>query len=207
MEKLFILLVSIMSLTLVGCSGQKTSQEAGNTGVELTDADEFLEDEAGDVVAEQAQPVDSFSNDEVASSEPIAPVSPSVQTSSELNTYTVQKNETLMLIAFKIYGDYSKWKELAQLNSGVNIYKLKEGQTIQYYAPVNEFVWSPVGNPYLIKSGDTLGTISNDTYGTNKYWKDIWSNNKPLIKDPNKIFVGFTIYTPVLENREVASQL
>lgn len=200
MERLFILLITVFSLTLVGCSGKKTAGEEGNTGVELTDADEFLEEESGDIVAAQT--------DEFASEGGIVENSaPSVQTSGEISTYKVQKNETLMLIAFKLYGDYAKWKELAQLNSGLDIYKLREGDTVQYYAPMNEFVWSPEGNPYLIKNGDTLGTISNDTYGTNKYWKDIWNNNKPLIKDPNKIFAGFTIYTPMIENRDVASQL
>jgi nucleoid-associated protein YgaU len=36
------------------------------------------------------------------------------------STYTVQANETLMLIAFKLYGDYSKWKEIASLNQVIN---------------------------------------------------------------------------------------
>ena len=67
------------------------------------------------------------------------------------------------------------------------------------------YLISSDGNPYLIKSGDTLGKISNTTYGTIKYWKNIWNNNKPLIKDPNKIFAGFTIYTPLIEGRDVAN--
>ena len=31
-------------------------------------------------------------------------------------------------------------------------------------------------------------------------------NNKPLIKNPNKIYAGFTIYTPIIEGREVATE-
>lgn len=30
--------------------------------------------------------------------------------------YLVQSNETLMMIAFKLYGDYGRWKEIASLN-------------------------------------------------------------------------------------------
>ena len=56
----------------------------------------------------------------------------------------------------------------------------------------------------VIKRGDTLGTISSDTYGTMKFWRNIWDNNRPLIKDPNVIFAGFTIYTPILQARDVA---
>jgi nucleoid-associated protein YgaU len=67
------------------------------------------------------------------------------------------------------------------------------------------FSWAPEGNKYLIKVGDSLGIISDTTYGTSKYWKNIWTNNKPLIKDPNRIYAGFTIFTPIIEGREVAN--
>jgi nucleoid-associated protein YgaU len=123
-------------------------------------------------------------------------------------TYTVQKNETLMLIAFKLYGDYERWKEIANYNQGTlnGSTSLKEGMTLKYNAPAEEFVWNPSGLPYLIRTGDTLGKISGNVYNDQKKWKLIWNNNKPLIKDPNKIFAGFTIY--YLENgREVAAEL
>jgi nucleoid-associated protein YgaU len=119
----------------------------------------------------------------------------SVSMGEGMGEYKVEKNETLMMIAFKIYGDYSKWKMLADQNQGI----LKNGvvmagSKISYQMPSQTFNWSPEGNPYLIKSGDTLGTISSDVYGTTKKWKLLWDNNKPLIKDPNRIFAGFTIY-------------
>ena len=123
-------------------------------------------------------------------------------------TYTVQKNETLMLIAFKLYGNYERWKEIANYNQGVlnGSTNLKEGMVLKYNAPAEEFVWNPAGLPYLIRTGDTLGKISGSVYNDQKKWKLIWNNNKPLIKDPNKIFSGFTIY--YLENgREVAAEL
>ena len=36
--------------------------------------------------------------------------------------------------------------------------------------------------------------ISKKKYGTPVRWKSIWDNNKPMIKDPNLIFAGFTLY-------------
>lgn len=123
-------------------------------------------------------------------------------------TYTVQRGETLMIVAFKIYGDYSKWRDLARMNSGKlgSRYTVSTGTVLSYTPPAQPFQWSPSGNPYLIKTGDTLGTISTDTYGTTKHWRAIWKNNTPLIKDPNKIFAGFTIYTPILDSRGVANE-
>jgi nucleoid-associated protein YgaU len=121
--------------------------------------------------------------------------------------YTVQKNETLMMVAFKLYGDYGRWKEIANQNTEVlkGGAKLREGMKLSYQAPADEFAWNPEGNPYLIRTGDTLGGISKQVYATEKKWKLLWDNNRPLIKNPNKIYAGFTLY--YLENgREVANQ-
>jgi hypothetical protein len=52
---------------------------------------------------------------------------------------------------------------------------------------------TPAGERYLIKQGDTLGSISGSVYGTPRKWKKIWETNKDLIKDPNRIFSGFYI--------------
>jgi hypothetical protein len=52
--------------------------------------------------------------------------------------------------------------------------------------------------------GDTLGKISKRVYGTVERWKEIWKNNEKLIKDPNKIYAGFTLYY-VPDSRSLAS--
>lgn len=123
---------------------------------------------------------------------------PPMRTSGSTGNYKVKKSETLMLIAFKLYGDYSRWRELKHLNrhkiKGHTVYA---GSTIQYYTEGAGFSWNPKGEPYLIKRRDTLGKISNKVYGSFKHWKTLWKNNRPLIKNPNKIFAGFTIYYPV----------
>jgi len=115
------------------------------------------------------------------------------QDAGAIKNYTVKKGETLMQIAFSIYGDVSKWKEIKNLNNG-NTNHLKPGSTIKYRVPAKAFVWNPTGTPHLIKTGETLGTISNSVYATPKKWKSIWENNKPLIKNPNVIYAGFTLY-------------
>ncbi len=121
---------------------------------------------------------------------------PGYSEAGQIKSYRVQRGETLMQIAFKLYGDISKWKEIKNLNSGKlsNNSSLKTNTELKYRAPSTPFVWNPAGTAYLIKTADTLGTISTTVYGTKKKWKSLWENNKPLIKNPNVIYAGFTLY-------------
>lgn len=199
---------------LVSCSGHKSAQNVDDQTpqIELSDTDELVEEP---VEGSEELSSDQTTLSEVTNTEPLVQESnlenPQPVLSNEagtVKTYTVQKNETLMMISFKLYGDYARWRELANQNSdtlkGGSL--VREGMNINYVAPAEEFVWNPQGNPYLIKTGDTLGRISKEVYATSKKWKLIWDNNKPLIKDPNKIYAGFTIFYP--ENgREVAAEL
>lgn len=218
-----LLLNVFLLLGLVACSGSKSTNETteADVGVELAQTEEFSDVlEGGDMVANEEfenilseDTADSvIAGDQAATNEDYGTASPVDTAPMGMNlgaesTWTVSENETLMIIAFKIYGDYDRWRDIANLNrdklSGG--YSLAQGMTLKYNTPAEPFIWNPEGNPYLIKLGDTLGTISTTTYGTKKHWKDIWDNNRPLIKDPNKIFAGFTLYTPNLD-REVANQ-
>lgn len=48
----------------------------------------------------------------------------------------------------------------------------------------------------VVKKGDTLSAISLTVYGdANKYQK-IFEANKPMLKDPNKIYPGQTLRIP-----------
>lgn len=202
--------IFLFSLTLffVSCSGSKPVEESMEAGIELADAVEFTE-EAEDIVAENvepAAPVDGMIDPMAVNPMEMDAGAAPVEIAGGISTYTVQENETLMMIAFKIYGDYGKWKEIAELNqatlNGSN--RTVAGMELQYNAPAEPFVFAPAGNPYLIVKNDTLGIVSQKTYGEPVHWRAIWENNRPLIKDPNIIFAGFTIYTPILEGRDVA---
>ena len=119
-------------------------------------------------------------------------------------TYQVQKGDTLMMVAFKIYGDYRKWKELRDWNQDKIHAKLTHGMVLKYQIPGEKFGWMPSGLPYLVKTGDTLQVISMDKYGTTRKWKSIYENNRPLIRDSNLIFAGFTLYYQ--PSRDLASE-
>lgn len=213
-----ILLSMFLSLGLVACSGSKSADETSeaDVGVELAQTEEFSDElEGGDILAEEdfEDALSEDTADSVIAGDQNMEMSSAgsgemiiTETGGEA-TWTVSENETLMIIAFKIYGDYDRWRDIARLNRSAlgGGHRVTNGMSLKYNSPVQPFVWNPEGNPYLIKIGDTLGTISSTTYGTKKFWKNIWQNNRPLIKDPNKIFAGFTLYTPVID-RDVANQ-
>ena len=133
---------------------------------------------------------------EIKDEVPPAMSSTTNENAGKVMTYIVKKGETLMQSAFKIYGDLSKWKHLKQMNQA----KFSKNSAIltnmelKYTAPEKVFVWNPEGTPYMIKTGETLGIISKSVYKTPKKWKQIWENNRPLIKNPNVIYTGFTLY-------------
>lgn len=107
-------------------------------------------------------------------------------------TYAVERGDTLMLIAFKVYGDVFQWRKIladntdrisdpSHLAAGTQL-RVDNEAADDYY---NGF------ERYLIKHGDTLGLISNDIYGTKRKWKKLWRMNDRMIKDPNRIYAGF----------------
>ena len=224
----------LLCFSLASCSGSKSAQKVSEETpqIELSDADEFIENPTEEPAQDQlvledtpvaeAAPAEAVVAEDTMVEEPAAAAvveesspeiamtdsaAPAPYESGAMKEYAVQKNETLMLIAFKIYGDYEKWKELAGYNRDTlnGSTAIKEGMKLKYMAPSEEFVWNPQGLPYLIRTGDTLSGISHNVYATLNKWKLIWENNRPLIKDPNKIYAGFTIYY-LEDGREVAGQ-
>lgn len=218
-----ILIFSLLAMSLVACTGKSKRQDSEDSSqsVSSTSNEENIisPEETAENKTSDALLIDERSNDPAVGSAAATTgaAAPVITENSAYNdmptgqietkTYKVSKSETLMLIAFKLYGDYGKWKELRELNKD----KLKKGMTVRagmelkYNTNGEEFVWDQKGNPHLIRHGETLGIISKEVYGRIKRWKDIWENNKPMIKDPNKIFAGFTLYY-IPDSKNVALQ-
>jgi len=209
--KLFLTILLMLFFALASCSNlnKKNShsknlqkKEVKESYSELGDDDDFLdsddldnqedidEDIAGNVLSED---MDGFGGtNRVVASYTSGP--------GDTASYNIQKNDTLMIISFKVYGDYSRWQEIQEMNPEINAGGLVIGNSITLKKPDQEFVWTPKGTPYIVQKGDTLGSISNDKHGTTKRWREIYENNRPLIKDPNLIFTGFTLYYNSGEN-------
>ena len=112
----------------------------------------------------------------------------------EFGTYKIKKGDSLLLISFRVYRDYQKWWVFKHFNPGLDENILIPGSTLKYPLSKERVNWRPKGNPYLILNGDTLTGISLKKYRDALKWTKIWDNNKILIKDPDNIFAGFTIF-------------
>lgn len=57
----------------------------------------------------------------------------------------------------------------------------------------------PEATMYTVKGGDTLGKIAKAHYGDAMKYPEIFEANKPLLKDPDKIYPGQVLRIPALD--------
>jgi LysM repeat protein len=197
MKNLVFTFLMILSLGMTSCSLFKKNPKGGSSSAEMNGeemvSDEFEELAGEEIVLDNSMDEEISADIQMESSPQQMAAAPSM--TSDMGTYTVQSNDTLMMIAFKLYGDYGYWKQLKSWN-GLRGTSLTAGQSLKYKMPERAFSWNPSGTPYLIKRGDSLSLISKSVYGTWRHWGKIYQNNQPMIKRPNLIFAGFTLYYP-----------
>jgi len=58
---------------------------------------------------------------------------------------------------------------------------------------------APAANFYTVKRGDTLSAIAKDQYGNAGKYPVIFEANKPMLKDPDKIYPGQVLRIPPLD--------
>jgi nucleoid-associated protein YgaU len=49
---------------------------------------------------------------------------------------------------------------------------------------------------YTVKSGDTLSKIAKQFYGDPSHYQELFEANKPMLKDPDKIYPGQVLRVP-----------
>lgn len=52
---------------------------------------------------------------------------------------------------------------------------------------------------YLVKTGDSLSEISEDYYGHERFWREIYKANRQLIRNPDRLQVGWRLRIPYPE--------
>jgi len=63
-------------------------------------------------------------------------------------------------------------------------------------APEPESDEQPSSRFYTVKSGDTLGKIAKEFYGNAGKYPVIFEANKPMLKDPDRIYPGQVLRIP-----------
>lgn len=189
-------------------SSESTADPVGSIPEDMLAAEETPADavapEGAEASADTAGGADPFADlKEKDSSENLATIEDgeSSATTGETDTYTVKAGDTLMKIAFTVYGDIDRWKDLFDWNKGTlkKASQLKPGMRLKYETPVNAFQPAQLGHSYTIKPGDTLANIADEVYGRKMKYKKLQGYNKRLIKNPNRIFAGFTIFYDITE--------
>jgi nucleoid-associated protein YgaU len=186
-------IITIFALLLFGsCSQNVKKEQASDSGMEtISPEDEALFASTDDEVTK------NIVTEKVETQ--VAEVEAQAETAiNEYAEYEVKAGDTLMLVAYKVLGDYQKWQEISKLNKDVLGKKtvLEQGQKLRYIKREIASVENPQGSPYLIKPSDNLGVISKKVYNTSRLWDELYYNNRKLIKNPNVLYSGFVIFYP-----------
>ncbi len=119
--------------------------------------------------------------------------------------YTVQHGDTLGLISLKAYGASSKWSAIANANKDQLAYNpdgLQVGMTliIPTLSETVNVLFSPESSTslrdlnedgtYTVKSGDSLGNIAQELFGSAWKWKKIYELNKDVLTAPHILKIG-----------------
>lgn len=123
-------------------------------------------------------------------------------------THVVAKGEFLWEIAQQYYNDGYQWTKIAEANNLTNPDILVEGQELtlpqlevkpEIAAAVTSATSesdTPQPTEYTVAVGDTLWSISVQTYADGYQWTKIWEANKDKIANSNIIEVGQVLVLP-----------
>lgn len=146
---------------------------------------------------------------------------PSRSRVSSDGVYVVQDGDTLIGICKKLYGDGSKWPQMADLNkgrvgdegqvyAGVTLKTLPGARAdrpaeTQRSAPGSRDGSSGKTRRYIVKKGDTLSLIASREVGSVRHLEAIRTLNPALREDGDRIFVGQRLILPVIESQRASA--
>lgn len=173
------------------------SKEAPETGTKQTAENKDIEKKDQTSSPRSNQPVVQMRNHPLSGRKAFSRKVASVGKGKGAENYKIRRGDTLMKISFAKYGDIYRWREIFEANREVlkDYNRIPIGAVIVIHG-VEFVVIEKNGEPYLIRRGDTLGRIAGQLYGDRTKWRVLWQNNRKLIRNPNRIYAGFTIYYP-----------
>lgn len=127
-----------------------------------------------------------------------SPVAPGLPEIGSKMSYIVQKGDTLVKIAARIYGDPNRWTEIANFTGLANPRLIYPGDVVYYQLteqskPFAAAYASVTRSEVEIMEGDTLSSIASRVLGSPSNWKLIWRQND-TIDNPDRLAAGTKIY-------------
>lgn len=162
---------------------------------------------AGDLPADSAAPAEAMPMDEGGNMAVAEAAMPAAVTEGSVLpemgaklTYVVKKGDTLGDIAKNIYGDKSRWRDLARWSGFSNPHLIFPGNLVyyQYTEQSAAFAQKYESQPkaeVVVQAGDSLSGIAERVYGNPSHWVIIWRHNGH-VTNPDRIEVGQVITYP-----------
>lgn len=95
-----------------------------------------------------------------------------------------------VMVTGKVESQEMKEKVILALGNVHGVAKVEDMIVVDTPQPESVF--------YTVKKGDSLSKISKEQYGNATDYMKIFEANKPMLKDPEKIFVGQVLRIPKL---------
>jgi len=115
----------------------------------------------------------------------------------QVGIYQVSKDgETPRMIAFKLYADPLKARDLIKMNPELkhDEQSLKGDSLVFYVVPEVANIFRKDGIPYNVIKNDWITKISKEIFNDMKKWIKIWRNNDVFTRNPHLIKVGDLLY-------------
>lgn len=144
-----------------------------------------------------AVPTDAAPVETAPATTPVASVSGPLPESGTKMAYYIRPGDTIASIAQKIYGNKSKWRELASENNIVNPNRIYSGDVLYYTLDdasknfADSYESAPKSS-VTVQAGDTLSQIAAKVYGNESEWRTLWKEN-PQIHNPDVISAGMVV--------------
>jgi nucleoid-associated protein YgaU len=124
-------------------------------------------------------------------------------------TYTVQEDDNLWSIAQRLYGDGSKWRQIAEANPDIDPARIKPGDVLNLPgnaapAPARSTREDPLGlglseeevRWVTVQEGDTLWDIAQRVYGDGTKANLIYEANRNRMPSPDTVRAGVRLVVP-----------
>lgn len=113
-------------------------------------------------------------------------------------SYVVEKGDTLVKIATRIYGDPERWTEIASFTGLANPRLIYPGDVVYYQLTDQSMAFAAAyenvqRSEVEILEGDTLSSIAGRVLGNPANWKLIWRQNDN-IDNPDRLTAGTKLY-------------